>query len=40
MYTVVDFDQKRMRKIRDSIPSITGILEKLRKTPNNTQLGS
>ena len=28
-----------MRKIRSSIPSIPGLLEDLRRNPNNTELG-
>ena len=36
---IAKFDQYRMRKIRSSIPSIPGLLEDLRRNPNNTELG-
>ena len=33
------FNQYRIRKIRDAIPSVPGMLEQLRKNPQNTALG-
>ena len=36
---IADFGKQRIRKIRESVPSILGFLEELRRNPNNTQLG-
>lgn len=35
---LANMDQYRMRKIRSTIPSIPGFLEKIRRNPNNTEL--
>ena len=31
--------KSKLRKVRDTIPSIPGCLEKIRRDPNNTKLG-
>ena len=36
---VADHHQSKLRKIRDAIPSIPGLLEKIRRNLNNTKLG-
>ena len=33
------FDMHKIRKIRDTIPSVQALLEQLRRDPNNTALG-
>ena len=33
------FEKHKIRTIRDAIPSVPGLLEQLRKNPNNTALG-
>ena len=33
------FGQLKIRKIRDAIPSVNGLFEKLKKNPNDTALG-
>ena len=35
---VANFDKYQMRKIRSTIPSIPGLLEKLRRDPSNIEL--
>ena len=37
---IAKFDQMRIRKIRDTIPSVSGLLELLRRNPNSTTLGT
>ena len=40
MFTyVANIDQHRMRKIRSTISSVPGMLEKIRRNPSNTELG-
>ena len=36
---IANFEKYKIRKMRDAIPSVPGLLEQLRKNPNNTALG-
>lgn len=36
---IANFGKQRIRKIRETIPSVTGFLEELRRNSSNTQLG-
>jgi len=38
-YHAGKFGQSRIRKIRETIPSVSGVLERLYKSPNDTTLG-
>ena len=33
------FEKYKIRKIRDAIPSVPGLLEQLRENPDNAELG-